>query len=153
MHAIDVRRSGFGKHSPQPLLLRRLSLPFTLTVPGTMAAATMKRWLTGLLILHTAFANPISSKLPCSSSTPSPPALGVGEFGAVASESDICSRIGIDLLKLGGNAADAMVGTTACIGVVGMYHSGKSSIMYRVADYTWFNTDEKQVLVVSHPAE
>lgn len=44
--------------------------------------------------------------------------------GAVASESSICSAIGIDLLKHGGNAADALVGTTFCIGVVAMYHSG-----------------------------
>jgi gamma-glutamyltranspeptidase len=28
--------------------------------------------------------------------------------GAVASESDICSHIGIDLLRCGGNAADAV---------------------------------------------
>lgn len=44
--------------------------------------------------------------------------------GAVASESDICSRIGIDILSRGGNAADAHVATTFCIGVVAMYHSG-----------------------------
>ncbi|TPX11853.1 uncharacterized protein E0L32_007351 [Thyridium curvatum] len=47
-----------------------------------------------------------------------------GSRGAVASESDICSRIGIDLIEHGGNAADAMVGTTLCVGVIGMYHSG-----------------------------
>ena len=47
-----------------------------------------------------------------------------GELGAVASESDICSHIGVDLLKQGGNAADALVGTVACVGVIGMYHSG-----------------------------
>ena len=46
--------------------------------------------------------------------------------GAVASESDICSRIGIDILEEGGNAADSLVGTVFCIGVVGMYHSGSS---------------------------
>ena len=45
-------------------------------------------------------------------------------LGAVASESSICSRIGIDLLKEGGNAADALVGTVFCVGVIGMYHSG-----------------------------
>ncbi|KAJ4504505.1 hypothetical protein HRR90_007681 [Exophiala dermatitidis] len=45
-------------------------------------------------------------------------------LGAVASESNICSHIGIDLLRQGGNAADALVGTVFCIGVVGMYHSG-----------------------------
>lgn len=44
--------------------------------------------------------------------------------GAVASESDICSKIGIDVLARGGNAADAHVATTFCIGVVAMYHSG-----------------------------
>lgn len=44
--------------------------------------------------------------------------------GAVASESTICSGIGRDLLLRGGTAADAMVGTTFCVGVIGMYHSG-----------------------------
>lgn len=57
------------------------------------------------------------------------------KHGAVASESKICSQIGIDLMKAGGNAADAVslsslvtkprlthrqvVGTTFCVGVVG----------------------------------
>lgn len=45
-------------------------------------------------------------------------------LGAVASENNICSQIGVDLLKEGGNAADALVGTVFCVGVIGMYHSG-----------------------------
>ncbi|KAI1372345.1 gamma-glutamyltranspeptidase [Hypoxylon crocopeplum] len=45
-------------------------------------------------------------------------------LGAVASESSVCSRIGTDLLQASGNAADALVGTVFCIGVIGMYHSG-----------------------------
>ena len=44
--------------------------------------------------------------------------------GAVASESSICSEFGIDAIKAGGNAADALVATVTCVGVVGMYHSG-----------------------------
>lgn len=44
--------------------------------------------------------------------------------GAVATESRECSTIGIDLLKAGGNAADALVGSVFCVGVIGMYHSG-----------------------------
>jgi hypothetical protein len=44
--------------------------------------------------------------------------------GAVASESAVCSEVGIDLLQRGGSAADALVGTVLCIGVIGMYHSG-----------------------------
>ena len=31
-----------------------------------------------------------------------------GQLGAVASESDICSGMGTDMLKMGGNAADAV---------------------------------------------
>lgn len=46
-----------------------------------------------------------------------------GKLGAVASESAVCSDIGIKLLEQGGNAIDAMVGTTFCVGVIGMYHS------------------------------
>ena len=46
------------------------------------------------------------------------------KLGAVASEKETCSQIGIDLLKQGGNAADAIVGTVFCVGVLGMYHSG-----------------------------
>ncbi|KAK1776693.1 gamma-glutamyltranspeptidase [Copromyces sp. CBS 386.78] len=47
-----------------------------------------------------------------------------GHRGAVASESAICSEIGIDTLRKGGSAADAMVATTLCVGTIGMYHSG-----------------------------
>ena len=46
------------------------------------------------------------------------------KLGAVASESKVCSRIGTALLQKGGNAADALVGTVLCVGVIGMYHSG-----------------------------
>lgn len=45
-------------------------------------------------------------------------------LGAVSSENAVCSQIGINLLKAGGNAADAMVGTVICVGVVAMAHSG-----------------------------
>ncbi|KAF4443235.1 gamma-glutamyltransferase [Fusarium acutatum] len=48
----------------------------------------------------------------------------VGTRGAVASEAQECSYVGRDLLARGGNAVDAMIGTTFCVGVIGMYHSG-----------------------------
>lgn len=38
------------------------------------------------------------------------------KLGAVASEADVCSQIGIQLLEEGGNAIDALVGTTFCVG-------------------------------------
>ncbi|EMC91437.1 hypothetical protein BAUCODRAFT_79975 [Baudoinia panamericana UAMH 10762] len=46
------------------------------------------------------------------------------KLGAVASESSICSSIGINVLQAGGNAADSLVATVLCVGVIGMYHSG-----------------------------
>lgn len=44
--------------------------------------------------------------------------------GAVASESSICSKFGLQMFKDGGNAADALVATVFCVGVIGCYHSG-----------------------------
>ncbi|KAK6579520.1 hypothetical protein PZA11_007756 [Diplocarpon coronariae] len=59
-----------------------------------------------------------------SAATAPAPAPAEDSLGAVASESKMCSEIGIGLLQRGGTAADAMVGTTLCVGVVGMQHSG-----------------------------
>ncbi|CAZ79443.1 unnamed protein product [Tuber melanosporum] len=44
--------------------------------------------------------------------------------GAVSSDVLTCSRIGVELLKKGGNAIDAAIGTAACIGVVNSFASG-----------------------------
>ena len=41
--------------------------------------------------------------------------------GAVASENIICSDLGVGIMKEGGNAVDAAVATTFCIGVVNMF--------------------------------
>lgn len=59
---------------------------------------------------------------PCNVSTLLDP--NQDRLGAVASESSECTQIGIDTLAMGGNAADAMVATVFCVGVIGMYHSG-----------------------------
>ena len=47
-----------------------------------------------------------------------------GKLGGVASEKTECSTIGTSMLREGGTAADAMVATVFCVGVLGMYHSG-----------------------------
>ena len=43
------------------------------------------------------------------------------EHAAVASENSLCSNLGVQILKDGGNAVDSAVGTTFCIGVVNMF--------------------------------
>jgi gamma-glutamyltranspeptidase/glutathione hydrolase len=68
-------------------------------------------------------------------------------LGAVASESSICSQIGIDLLREGGNAADALVGTVFCVGVIGMYHSGIGGggfMLVRGSDGTYEDIDFRE---------
>lgn len=43
---------------------------------------------------------------------------------AVASEQESCSAMGTMLLKQGGNAVDAAIGTLLCIGVINNFSSG-----------------------------
>ena len=53
--------------------------------------------------------------------TRNPAHLIKAKSGAVASENVQCSEIGVDVMKDGGNAVDAAVATTFCIGVVNMF--------------------------------
>ncbi|KAJ7901817.1 nucleophile aminohydrolase [Mycena olivaceomarginata] len=52
------------------------------------------------------------------------PFINQARNGAVATENILCSEIGVDILKAGGNAVDAAIAATFCIGTVAMYSSG-----------------------------
>ncbi|KAI8886967.1 gamma-glutamyltranspeptidase [Backusella circina FSU 941] len=47
-----------------------------------------------------------------------------GTKGAVAVESELCSNVGVDILKKGGNAVDAAIASTLCIGVIDSFATG-----------------------------
>lgn len=48
-----------------------------------------------------------------------------GDFGAVAADCGVCSKLGVKILRdMGGNAVDAMVSTVLCQGVLAPYASG-----------------------------
>ncbi|KAK3320916.1 gamma-glutamyltranspeptidase [Cercophora scortea] len=79
------------------------------------SSSTLLCWLSALSRLRLSSAAPYQEVLESEAED---------SKGAVASESSICSRIGINMIKLGGSAADAMVATNLCVGVIGMYHSG-----------------------------
>eukprot|EP01089_Gocevia_fonbrunei_P022088 TRINITY_DN8795_c0_g1_i2.p2 TRINITY_DN8795_c0_g1~~TRINITY_DN8795_c0_g1_i2.p2 ORF type:complete len:222 (-),score=40.33 TRINITY_DN8795_c0_g1_i2:1267-1932(-) len=52
------------------------------------------------------------------------PTSAEGFNGAVASENKICSEIGVDILRGGGNAMDAAIASALCIGVTNAFSSG-----------------------------
>ena len=56
---------------------------------------------------------------------------------AIAADDVRCGKIGEDLLKKGGSAVDAIIGTLLCDGVVNPYHSG-------IGGATFFNVYDKQ---------
>eukprot|EP01129_Flabellula_baltica_P005271 TRINITY_DN1894_c0_g1_i1.p1 TRINITY_DN1894_c0_g1~~TRINITY_DN1894_c0_g1_i1.p1 ORF type:complete len:545 (+),score=123.34 TRINITY_DN1894_c0_g1_i1:3-1637(+) len=59
----------------------------------------------------------------------------VSEHGAVATSSSVCSKVGIDVLKKGGNAADSAVATALCLDVVNSFAttigSGGGALIYK----------------------
>lgn len=100
--------------------LSSFALPLLLLGPFTMRALAFA--LPSILLSQFTQASPawLSPDYDVSTRDSDP---GHDKLGAVASESSICSNIGIDTLKKGGNAADSLVATVLCIGVIGMYHS------------------------------
>jgi gamma-glutamyltranspeptidase/glutathione hydrolase len=48
----------------------------------------------------------------------------IGKQAVVATEVDVCSNIGADLIKAGGSAADAIIGASLCVGSIDAFHSG-----------------------------
>lgn len=60
-----------------------------------------------------------------------------GKHGAVATELDRCSELGVGILKKGGNALDAGIASALCIGTINSFSSGIGGggfLIYRPAD-------------------
>ena len=53
-----------------------------------------------------------------------PQVLIHAKHGAVATELNICSEIGVKILKQGGNAVDAAIASGICIGSINMFSAG-----------------------------
>ncbi|KIJ27281.1 hypothetical protein M422DRAFT_271531 [Sphaerobolus stellatus SS14] len=48
----------------------------------------------------------------------------ITNHGAVVTEVAECSDIGVQILKQGGSAADAIIASAFCVGTISAYHSG-----------------------------
>ncbi|KAI0645531.1 gamma-glutamyltranspeptidase [Trametes meyenii] len=79
-------------------------------------------WVNCSLHFRTKTSESTRTRVP--SGTWNPAYLVRASNGAIASENELCSEIGVNTLKDGGNAVDAIVSTTLCIGVVNMFSSG-----------------------------
>jgi len=77
-------------------------------------------WL-AIFLLFSVFSS-ASPTLKSRSTSLSPPLSG--KNGGVATEVGQCSDIGVDIMKAGGNAADAIIASGLCVGTISAYHSG-----------------------------
>ena len=69
-------------------------------------------------------AAPPGTSIPAGRPAPPAPSTSTGYGGAVASVDAEASRIGLEVLRAGGNAADAAVATAAALGVTEPYSAG-----------------------------
>ncbi|KAF8161066.1 gamma-glutamyltranspeptidase [Crassisporium funariophilum] len=107
-----------------------LPFPYALSTPRASPSTyrlTRIAWLTfagiAILVLYHDCVAFLSSHH--KSPAPRNPAYLIhAQNGAVASENQRCSNIGVDVLKEGGNAVDAAIAATFCTGVVNMFSSG-----------------------------
>ncbi|KAJ7275360.1 gamma-glutamyltranspeptidase [Mycena haematopus] len=73
----------------------------------------------GIALAWLAVTGAIASE---SKAAPLPPLSG--KNGGVATEVAECSSIGVDIMKAGGTAADAIIASALCVGCIAAYHSG-----------------------------
>ncbi|KAL3111626.1 hypothetical protein niasHT_016138 [Heterodera trifolii] len=108
-------------------ILNRLNLPSRKSAIVTGAGVGCILTLTFTTVLFATLyynaANLVSTKLP-KWAPPYHSLLGEYSAAAVAADNELCSEIGRDILLQGGNAVDAAVATTFCIGVMDTQSSG-----------------------------
>lgn len=114
-----------------------------------MTARTSVRLTTGLLAagLATTALVATTSAAEARKPAPRPPAASstaVGSGGAVSSVDAEASRVGLEVLKRGGNAADAAVATASALGVTEPYSAGIGGGGY----FVYYDAKRKKVSTI-----
>ncbi|KAJ7724372.1 gamma-glutamyltranspeptidase [Mycena metata] len=87
--------------------------------------------VTGAVLVSLGVIEAIAGQSPTTTSLPS---LS-GKHGGVATEVGECSSIGVDIMKAGGNAADAILASALCVGTIAAYHSGIGGGGFMLIDF------------------
>lgn len=104
-------------HTEKPPLPRK-------PVPFIRLCLVVASFCAAYILFHCHTSSDVVQIIPKATGTSNPAYLIKAKHGAAATENLRCSTIGVETLKLGGNAVDAAVASTFCIGVVNMFSSG-----------------------------
>ncbi|KAK6348388.1 hypothetical protein TWF718_006185 [Orbilia javanica] len=111
------------RRSRSSLKRRVRALPVATTITTTLAAL-LSIFFISILVYLVVTNHPAHNKNKNNHQSLSDHLI-TAKNGAVASDVQVCSTIGVDILKLkNGTAVDAAIATALCIGVVNMYSSG-----------------------------
>jgi gamma-glutamyltranspeptidase/glutathione hydrolase len=99
----------------------------TVTAEGTVTGiTTASNPVSGTTAPGSSAVTPSSTATPSAPTVPEPPkkAQAIGYGGAVSTVDPYATQVGLEVLRKGGNAADAAVATAAALGVTEPYSSG-----------------------------
>ena len=115
----EPHKSGYQQLQARPRLSR--SVYYAVLVAVCSGYLLYELWSHPYLrsALHPCLSGSSRTRVPSASKNPA--YIIRATHGAVASENELCSKIGVNTMKAGGNAVDAAVSTTLCIGVVNIF--------------------------------